>query len=190
MMMMRRLNRLILCSAAILVIAGCSSDLTKSASPVALIASNTQTISRVDLIGGANCDKSLGVIHLQATEKNPGENASTFNQVRITGYHVSYVRTDGGKLVPAPFDRAMDSLISTGSTSDVSGFIALLPEALFQAPFAALFPQNGGKDPDTGLSTIRMNIVVDIFGQTLAGEKVSASTVMPVDFCYNCGGCS
>jgi hypothetical protein len=183
--------RLAAAGALLLALAGCNSDLTKSASPVTLIASNTQTLSRIDLTGGANCDQSWGVIHLQAIEKNPGTGVTTFNQVRITGYTVSYVRTDGGKLVPAPFSRSMDSLITPGgASSDVSGFLALLPEASNQAPFVALRPATGGRDPDTGLSVVRMNLIVEVFGTTLAGEKVSASTVFPVDFCYNCGGCS
>ena len=189
---MRRLIWLAAAGALSLALVGCNGDLTKSASPVALIASNTQTLSRIDLSGGTNCNQSWGVIHLQAVEKNPGTGTtSNFDQVRITGYHVSYVRTDGGKLVPAPFDRSMDSLITPGGTTqDVSGFLAILPEALNQAPFAALLPANGGKDPDTGLPVVRMNLIVDIYGTTLGGSKVSASTVFPVDFCYNCGGCS
>lgn len=182
--------RLAVCSVIGLALAGCSSDLSKSASPVALIASTSQVLHRLDLLGGTGCDQSIGAIKLQAIQKTSGSSNTTFTQVRLTSYHVSYVRTDGGKLVPAPFDRSMDSLITPGdSASDVSGFIAILPEALRQAPFVALLPVNGGRDPDTGLSVIRMNVIVDIYGQTLAGDKVSASTLVPLDFCYNCGGC-
>jgi hypothetical protein len=35
-----------------------------------------------------------------------------------------------------------------------------------------------------------MDVIVEIFGQTLAGENVSGSTRFPLDFCFHCGGCS
>src|SRR5512141_2716901 len=82
---------------------GCNgSDLTRSASPVALIATTSQNLHTIDLNGGTNCDQNIGTINLQAIIKNPasGSTNTTFEQVRVTGYQVSYVRTDGGKQVP------------------------------------------------------------------------------------------
>jgi hypothetical protein len=174
-----------------LAVGSCSSDLNKSSSPILLVASNTQTLSRVDLAGGTGCNTSIATVHIQAIQKNSNAPTSTFNQVRLTSYTVSYARTDGGKLVPAAFSRAMDSLVDVdASATDVTGFQAFETGALDAAPFAALLPQNGGRDPDTGLPVVHMNLTLDIFGQTLAGEKVSARTLVPLEFCYNCGGCS
>lgn len=189
---------------AVLVLTiGCSgNDLTKSASPVALIVSNTQILQHVDITGGTNCEKDLGTILMQAIAKNAtGSTGSTvppvgptpnttFNQVRVFRYQVSYARTDGGKLVPAPYVRSMDTLLTVGGSASGSKFILMAPDGFLQAPFAALFPNNGGRDPDTGKAFVQMDIIVEIFGQTLAGENVSGSTRFPVDFCYNCGGCS
>ena len=186
--------RLCMIATLIAAAAGCSSDLTKSSSPILLVASNTQTISRIDIQSGAsNCSQSVGTIQLQAIIKNPnsGSTNSTFEQVHVTRYHVSYVRTDGGTQVPAPFDRSMDTLLTPGGgATSLSNFLVLQPEALLQAPFVALLPQNGGKDPDTGSPVVHMKVVVDIFGTTLAGDQVSASTSFPLDFCYACGGCA
>lgn len=191
--MMRTWIRLAAAGAIALSLVACSNEISKSASPVMLIATNTQTLHKIDILAGAaNCDKSVGTIELQAVLKNPnsGSTNQTFNQVRISRYQVAYVRTDGGRLIPAPFTRTMDALITPGGTAtSLSNFLIFLPEALNQAPFAALFPQNGGRDPDTGLSTVRMDVIVTVFGETLAGENVSASTRIPLDFCYNCGGC-
>jgi hypothetical protein len=189
--------------AGMVLMLGCNSnDLTKSASPVALIVSNTMTFKQVDIAGGAGCGLDWGAIQMQAVDKNtwhgpvtppvgPPPN-TTFNQVRVTRYQVSYQRTDGGKLVPAPYVRSMDTLLQVGGSP-----IPITPIALFntvavyqQAPFAALFPNNGGIDPDTGKAFVQMDIIVDVFGQTLAGESVSGSTRFPMDFCYNCNGCS
>ena len=66
----------------------------------------------------------------------------------------------------------------------------ILSLALNQAPFAALLPQNGGIDPETGKPIITMDVILTFFGQTLAGERVSGNTRLTLDFCFSCGGCS
>jgi outer membrane murein-binding lipoprotein Lpp len=190
---MRTWIRIAAFSAAALSLAGCSSEITKSSSPVELIATNTQTLNRIDVLANAqNCNQPVGTIQVQAIIKNPASQTtnSTFEQVKLSSYNVSYVRTDNGKTVPASFTRSIDGLLTPGGgATSLNSFLILQPEALNQAPFAALLPQNGGRDPDTLSSTIHMDVVVTIFGQTLAGDNVSASTRFPLDFCYNCNGC-
>ncbi len=179
--------------AALVLTLGCSgNDLTKSSSPVALIVTNTQTLQHIDITGGKNCDQLWGTILMQAVIKNPNSGSTNlqFTQIHVTSYQVTYQRTDGGKLIPQPYVRAMDTLLTAGGAAAGSNFIVLLPDAYSQAPFAALRPNNGGVDPDTGKAFVQMNIIVDVFGETIAGDKVAGSTRFPVDFCYNCGGCS
>ncbi|HEY2323990.1 MAG TPA: hypothetical protein VGJ82_14130 [Thermoanaerobaculia bacterium] len=179
---------------AVLSLAACSSEITKSASPIELVATNTQVLNRIDILSGAQgCNQTIGTIELQAIVKNPaaGSTNTTFEQVKLTSYTVSYTRTDGGKLVPASFTRAISGLLTpNGGATSLNNFLILTPEALLVAPFAALQPQNGGRDPDTLSSTIHMNVTVTVFGQTLAGDSVAASTTFPLDFCYNCNGCA
>ncbi len=185
--------RLALIGTAVLAMAGCNgNDLTRSASPVALIASTSQTLHTLDLTGGTGCDQSIGTILMQAVIKNPssGTTNTTFEQVRVTSYQVSYVRTDGGKQVPAPFVMTMDVLLTPGGASSSTTFLAFQSDALTQAPFAALLPSNGGRDPDTGKASVSMDLTITIFGETLAGDKMSAQAKVPLTFCYNCGGCS
>ena len=179
---------------AIMAMVGCNgNDLTRSASPVALIASTTQNLHTIDIVGGTGCNQSLATINLQAVIKNPaaGSTNSTFDQVRVSSYQVSYVRTDGGKQVPAPIVVSTDVLLTPGGSAVPLGtVIQVTADALKQAPFQALNPANGGRDPDTGKSTISMDLITTIFGETLAGDKVSAQAKAAVTFCYNCGGCS
>ena len=187
-------------AAALLVVAvaGCSGEQAKSASPVALIVSNTQNLQQIDLAPAApNCDQDVGTILMQAVLKNPtpipdGTPGQTqFNDVRITSYRVSYVRTDGGKQVPAPFVRTIDSLLTTGGgATSLSKFLIVQGDALSQAPFVALRTENGGRDPETGRPVVMMDVIVELFGETLSGERVSGSTRFPLDFCYNCNGCA
>lgn len=178
--------------AAALTLSCNSSEFTRSASPVELVVTNVQGLQQIDIRpGAANCDVNIAEVVIRAILKAPlGDVNQQFNDVRITRYRVSYVRTDGGTLVPASFVRSIDLLVpANGTESDLGSFLALQSEALSQAPFAALLPQNGGRDPETGRAVVRMDLILDVFGETLAGSNVAGRTRIPLDFCYNCGGC-
>ena len=171
------------------------SEINKQSAPVKLIVTNSQILHKVDLAGGTGCDKNLATVSIEArllpvsTTNLPTD--IRFDDVRIDRYRVSYVRTDGGHLVPAPFVRSISSLVVVnGGTQNLTSFLAFDATALNQAPFAALLPQNGGRDPETGRSIVTMDLILEVFGQTLAGEAVSGSTRMTVDFCVQCSGCS
>ena len=66
----------------------------------------------LDLSGGETCDENVGTINMQVQSLNGS--SGDLLQVRVSRYRVSYQRTDGGKLIPAPFVRSMDTLISVG----------------------------------------------------------------------------
>jgi hypothetical protein len=188
----RKIGRNIMLAVAVLASLSCNNELTRSASPVLLTVTNTQEITRIDLDGGTGCDADIGTIEVTATLKNPAADVTQqFNAVRITRYRVSYVRTDGGTAVPAPFVRSIDLLISPGGTaSALNDFLILTGDALVQAPFASLRPENGGIDPETNRRIVRLDVIVDVFGETVAGTNVSGRTRFPLDFCFACGGCA
>jgi hypothetical protein len=183
---------IVLPSVAIL---SCNS-IARESSSVELVVSGTQNLNQVDLqAGAAGCATTLGTVELrvlllqkQTDPTRPVNN--TFNDVKLDRYQITYVRTDGGTLVPPTFVRSTAQVITaTGGNQALSNFIAFETNAFNLAPFAALLPQNGGRDPETGLGFVKMNIVLTVFGQTLAGERVQGSATFPVNFCFNCGGC-
>ncbi len=176
-------------------ILGCNSVARESA-PVELIVSGTQNLNQIDLqSGAAGCATSLGTVQLsvrflqnQNDVAHPVRNE--LNDVKLDRYQVTYVRTDGGKLVPPTFVRSTAQVLTAGLVGQsLSDFIAFETNAFNLAPFAALLPQNGSRDPETGLSFVKMDIILTVYGQTLAGERVQGSARFPVNFCYNCGGC-
>lgn len=186
-------NRLILAVVGLAAMAAlsCSSELTNNAAPVEFVVTNTQTLSRLDidpLTTDADCDQLIGTINMQVIAKNPNATGD-FVQVRVQRYRISYRRTDGGTIVPAGFVRSIDTLVGVGQSVG-SNFTVLEADALSQAPFAALQPQNGGRDAETGKSTIKLEVTLEAFGETLAGDNVYDSTAFPLEFCYACGGCS
>jgi hypothetical protein len=186
-------NKILLTAVAVLVaaFAGCNGELSDTSAPVELLVTNTQNLTVLDI--GPNtdpdCDESVGTINMRVLPKNASATGNLL-QVRVSRYRVSYVRTDGGTQVPAPFVRSLDTLIAVNGSSAISNITILEADALNQAPFAALQPQNGGRDPQTGRPLIKMEVIVEVFGETLGGDNVYDATRFPLDFCYSCGGCS
>lgn len=188
-------KRMTLALIALVAITGvsCSGELTDSAAPVELVVTNTQNLDRVDLDpsnGDPDCDQNVGTINLQAFPKNDSA-TGPFTSVRVTRYRVSYRRLDGGTLVPSSFVRPIDTLVEVGGGgTSGSNFILMEAGAFARAPFAALQPQNGGVDAETGKSVITLELIVEVWGETLGGDNVYDSTSFPLEFCYACGGCS
>ncbi|MGZ8866738.1 MAG: hypothetical protein ACXW2P_00235 [Thermoanaerobaculia bacterium] len=174
----------------------CSSEFTQNAAPVELVASNVQDLQLIDLagdpVGDESCQRNIGQIALRALVKNAVDGQDQrFNDVKVTRYRVSYVRNDGGSLVPSPFVRSVDLLVTAGAgPTNLQSFVVFQADAVRQQPFVSLLPQNGGRDPETGRQIVRMDVIMDFFGETLAGANVAGRTRFTLDFCYDCGGCS
>lgn len=170
-------------------------EINRQSSPVMLVVTTDQTLHRLDIKPGAlNCDQNIATVLIKALLiQNTSGTLPTnpdLDVVKITQYRVSYVRTDGGTSVPAPFTRSISITITPGGGGETTTFIGFQPDALSQAPFAALLPQNGGRDPQTGRPVVQMDLILEVFGETLAGDRVSGSTRAALDFCYDCNGCS
>ena len=174
---------------AALSVFGCSGELTDNAAPVELLVTTTQRLTVLDVAPGneATCNAEIGTINMQVIPKTTNS-VGTASQVRVSRYRVSYRRTDGGTVVPAQFVRAIDTLIAVGGSAG-SDFTLFQLGAFSQAPFASLLPQNGGRDAETLSPNIGMEVILEVFGETLGGDNVFDSTIIPLEFCYDCGGC-
>lgn len=191
MNIMKKRLSLIAVAVASMAALSCSTELTDNAAPVELVVTHTQILTRLDidpLTTDADCNQQIGTINLQVFPKNSSATGD-FVQVRVRRYRVSYRRTDGGTVVPTSFVRSIDTLVGPGDTIG-SNFTVVEADALGRAPFAALQPQNGNRDPETGQSVVKMEVILEVFGETLAGDNVYDSTAFPLEFCYGCGGCA
>lgn len=169
-----------------LALAGCKGA-GETNSPVELVATVEQDLHVVDFTD-PDCGQ-IGTVFLRALQKRPATDP-TFLDVKLTAYRVSYRRTDGGTLVPQEFTRSISMLVPVGGTAtELGSFLAFEQDALSQAPFAALLPQNGGVDPETGRQSVTMELRLDFFGETLSGENVFARATSELTFCISCGGC-
>jgi hypothetical protein len=181
----------LLAASAVMLAAGCS-EINRQNGPVQLLVTITQNVSTIDIESGAEgCAVSLGTVNLRSLFLQGAgvEIDNRFNDIQLSSYRVTFLRTDGGRLVPEPFVRTITGTIGSAGAATLNNFQAFPPGAFDLAPFAALLPQNGGRDPDTGRPFVQMDVIIEVFGETLAGERVSGSARAPLTFCFHCGGC-
>lgn len=161
--------------------AGCS-ETNRTEAPVELVATTDQDVLLLDLANPP--EGNLGTIQLRVIPK--GE-TTAFTDVRLINYRVTYRRTDGGTQVPESFVRTTSGVLSAGAgAQSLNNFTIIRDDALLQAPFAALLPQNGGRDPETGEPVVKLEAGVEIFGETLAGQNVKAVVRIPLWVCVGC----
>lgn len=191
MRMTKNLCRLTVLAAVLLAVGGCSNEMNNDSAPVELVVTNSQELTRIDVSPDADgCNQNIGTINMTVIPKPGNSGSGEFDQVRVRTYRVSYRRIDGGTLVPASFVRPIDTLLSVGTSSGDTVFQILESEIFNRAPFAALQPQNGGIDPETGKRVVTLQVFVEVFGETLGGDDVYDATSFPLEFCYDCGGCA
>ena len=121
-----------------------------------------------------------------AVLKNPSGGSSSFLDVRLDDYTVTWRRLDGGTLVPAPetFGIAANGVLPAGGSQTVTNQMYLTATAIQRTPLDRLFPFNGGFDAETGKSEIRMVAIVTVRGHTLSGQPVSGTGSFNADFYY------
>jgi len=116
--------------------------------------------------------------------KVPGNGTSSFLDVQLDRYVVSWERIDGGTRVSATEEFGGDVIIPAGGVSTLTNYIFMSRSALMLPPLDQLFPFNGGIDRETGKQEIRMRGHITLFGHTLAGQPVGGTGNFDMDFLY------
>ena len=179
------------CSFALLAglaVFSCNENINEQVAPVLLTASVEQVLTVIDLTD-ADCPDPAVEIQIASRLKNPTTLDIRFLDVLLRMRRTTYVRTDGGTLVPRPFIENLDVLVPINGQAEMPARLIFAPGAITEAPFAALFPEAGGRDPETGRSFVRLEVIEEFFGETLSGERVSTSVRYPLTICIDCGGC-
>jgi hypothetical protein len=182
----RRIATVFLGVFALLGLSSCN-DINKAAAPIEMTATFDSNVLVADLADPDCGENGLGELTLSTVIKQPNPVRTDLMAVRLRTMQVTYSRNDGGTVVPRSFVQSISGLIGAGGSGDVSGFLIFQPSAFAEAPFAALLPVNGGRDPETGNSSVGLEITIEVFGETLAGDRVSASTRFPLTICVGCG---
>ena len=179
---------LVVAGALLVMLTGIScSDINEDTSPIELILVQQQDILVLDLNDPQCGAEGLGQLNVTSLIKRSDVTDSRFLDVRLEQMRISYRRNDGGTVVPATFVQSISGFLAGGGTADLSDFFVFESGAFSRAPFVALLPSNGGRDPETGRNTVGLDVVIEVFGETLSGEDVAGSTRFPLTICRGCG---
>lgn len=125
--------------------------------------------------------------HLKAPTGPPGTATEpTLQSIVIDSYQVEFTRTDGGPQAPSGFRRGMSLRVvitETGQTTlnTSTASITLVPSTTkAQVPISFLI--DPGFEPDTGFVNIQANARITFFGRTLAGDRVTATADVGINF--------
>ena len=116
-------------------------------------------------------DPGQVVMHVAMKDTSSGVTPTDTNTITLTGYHVDYVRSDGGTAVPASFDGALTATVTTSATT--VPFTLVNAQAKNVAPLVALVGS-----PDH----IVVVAHVTFYGHDQAGHSVTVATTISIDF--------
>jgi len=188
----RRASALVACLLPVLIVAGCSAsgDIDNTPAPVILVVGNiSQTTSPFGdvLTSGGTIPEDGIEVQFTARLKNGTDNtAPTLQEIIVQRYEVTFARTDGGTAIPAGFQRGMNVRVRVtphNSQSDIltNAQLVLVPSTIkSQPPISHLI--SPGFEPETGFVNIQVNATIRFFGHTLAGDAVSATATIGVNF--------
>jgi hypothetical protein len=167
-----------------LALAGCygSNDSADTEAPVFLSSTVEPGPADVALSGGV--DVTIEQLTIQSHPKSPAVVLSGQDDVVLTEWVVTPVRTDGGTVASPVWHNFYTAYVPAGGTASLANYRIYPVEYFSQAPLYQLFPQNGGFDKETNKTNIRQRLNIEVFGKTVAGKKVSLVFDVNLNFFY------
>ena len=174
----------------IIMIAICScstkNEIGETKAPVYLLITNISPASfpfgdiRDD--AGRIYDETISV-EFRNEFKNPDyPTYSSYTDIVITKYRISFIRTDGGRDAPAGFEAAVNFHVPSNGYSLIHGIVVLHAHQKTQPPIGFLQPDSLGFEPSTNFTSIGCKALLEFSGATFAGDEVFASGTIDVTF--------
>jgi hypothetical protein len=105
------------------------------------------------------------------------------NDVTLTLWVITPSRVDGGTVASPQWRTAFASTYVPAGGSVTLSNVPIFPAEYFnQPPLNQLFPVNGGIDKETGKSSIRQRLQIEVFGKTVSGKSVSLTFDNDINF--------
>ncbi len=175
---------------AILLLYSCNPIEDDSRSPSMLIIESIQGYDRdakaasyldSDVIKFNNtvtADVGSATVRAETLDPAPLMGTSSFNDILVTRYTVSYSRTDGknvpGVDVPYPFEGSLSALVKVGSTTTFS-FIVVRAVAKLEQPLIKLADSRAE-------GVLQVTAKIDFYGQDMTNNKVKATGYLTIYF--------
>ena len=171
-----------------IVICSCSTknEIGETKAPVYLVVTNITA----GMIPFGDIRNDVGMIYDETVSvefrnefKNPDyPTYSSYTDIVVTHYRVSFTRTDGGKEAPAGFDANVNFHIPSNDSTLIYGVVILRSHQKTQPPIGFLQPDSLGFEPATNYTSIGCRAWLEFSGATFAGDKVFASGSIDVTF--------
>ena len=183
-------NRLVLmalCGLARGLVAGCSggNHSADDAADIVLSVDIPQGIADVAVNQGE--DVAIPSLLIKSQAKAPGRPMTVQNDVVLNEWVVTFTRTDGGTAASPEWRNYYNVYVPAGGNASLDNYRVMPVEFLRQPPLNQLWPENGGFDKETGQDNIRQKLRIDIYGKTVAGQRVSVGFEFSVRFFYAVG---
>jgi hypothetical protein len=142
--------------------------------------------------GGIILDDTIDVVfaaHLKAPVTGADSNtvAPTLQDIVLERYEVTYHRTDGGSHVPPGFERGISLRVRMTPhgevvlrESSITDLVIAPSTTKAQPPISLLI--DPGFESATGYINIQVNAHITFFGRTIAGDRVTATAQVGINF--------
>ena len=173
-------------AAATLFVAGCTGNHSADdESPVLLSASIQE--GPADQAVNVSEDITIGSMTIRSQAKSPDFTLSQQDDVTLTEWVVTPVRSDGGTVASPQWRNFYTVFVPAGGTASVQNYRVFPASFYTEAPLNQLFPANGGADKETGKPEIRQRLHVEIYGKTVSGKSVVLRFDVDIRFYYSAG---
>jgi hypothetical protein len=154
----------------------------KTVAPVILSESITEGPADVDI--SLPVDVIIKTMTITSKAKSPGVTLSQQDDVMLTDWVITCIRTDGGTVTSPQWQNFYSVYVPAGGTANVANYRIFPSDFFKQPPLIQLFPENGGFDKETGNRTIRQRLHIEIFGKTVGGRAISLPFDVNLNFFY------
>jgi hypothetical protein len=174
----------------IVFLPGCNNNFDEADSPVFITVASVEGDSEPGPFGDVYNDVVPGFfphtvkVTLSAHTNNQANppTGTAYTTVQLSSYRVTFYRTDAGADVPAGFQQALTATVVAGTDTVIGGLTICRADQNLQPPLYYLTPFSYGFEPGTGFTAISCNCVIDFWGHTLAGDPVSATGTVAINF--------
>ena len=131
---------------------------------------------------GEPLDEIVGVTLVNEFKNPTAVTPSSYQDIIVTSYRVSFVRTDGGVDVPDAFQKSISYRVPSGGTTTIDKLVILKAHQKIQPPLEYLQPWSVGFEPTTNYISITCQVLIEFSGETVTGEEVFASGYIMITF--------
>lgn len=117
---------------------------------------------------------TMKTINLYSKPKNPSAPLSNLSDAQLDKMVTYWKRIDGGTIAPKEFTLHWTVVIPAGGSATLNNVPLMANEQLLEMPFLQLFPENGGRDPETGNLVIVCQAETYFYCHTVQGCDIIA----------------